>query len=394
MTEHTPEDLDPTGRDLRQYTDELRPQHAVVRNTSGQWVLLRHADVVAAAQDPETYSSRVSAHLQVPNGLDGAEHRAARETLDRYFEPQALAPFEPVFRDIAREMVARIPVGVVVDAVSDLGAQFAVRAQSAWLGWPAKLEPLLLDWMRANHAATRSQDRSRTAAVAEEFDDIIRSVLKPRRVMGDRAPNDVTTQLMHDTINGRPFTDTELVSVLRNWTGGDLGSIALCVGVLFAYLADNPEIQRRLGDDISDADLDAAIDEILRIDDPFVSNRRRTTCPVHVGGTDIPEGAVVKLHWTSANRDEEVFGDPDRFDPAGNAANNIVYGTGPHVCPGRPLATMELRIVLQEVLAARQITPAVGDQARREVAPVGGFHRVPVVLRNRGTSERTRGRLD
>ena len=188
MTEHTPEDLDPTGRDLRQYTDELRPQHAVVRNTSGQWVLLRHADVVAAAQDPETYSSRVSAHLQVPNGLDGAEHRADRETLDRYFEPQALAPFEPVFRDIAREMVARIPVGVVVDAVGDLGAQFAVRAQSAWLGWPAKLEPLLLDWMRANHAATRSQDRSRTAAVAEEFDDIIRSVLKPRRVMGDRAP--------------------------------------------------------------------------------------------------------------------------------------------------------------------------------------------------------------
>ena len=394
MTEHTPDDLDPTGRDLREYTDELRPAHPVVRNSQGQYVLLRHADVVAAAVDADTFSSAVSAHLQVPNGLDGAEHRAARETLDRYFEPEALAPFGPVFRDIARDLLGRVPNGVVVDAVHDLGAQFAVRAQSAWLGWPSKLEPQLLQWMAANHAATRSGDRSRTAAVAEEFDEIIRSVLKPRRSMGDRAPNDLTTRLMHDTINGRPLTDAELVSVLRNWTGGDLGSIALCVGVLFAYLAEHSDIQQRLGSDVSDAELDAAIDEVLRIDDPFVSNRRRTTCPVRVGHTEIPQGAVVKLHWTSANRDADVFGNPDRFDPLGNAADNLVYGIGPHVCPGRPLATMELRIALREVLATRVITPAVDEPARRAVAPIGGFHRVPVVLRDRGSDERTRDRLD
>ena len=381
MSDHIPDELDPSGRDLRAYTDELRPDHRVVRNARGEWVLLRHADVVEAASDAERFSNAVSQHLQVPNGLDGDAHRAARATLDRYFTDEALAPFEPVFRGIARDLFASLPRGGTVEAVHDVGAMFAVRAQSAWLGWPADHEPHLLAWMADNHAATRSGDRSRTAVVASDFDAIIRSITDPRRTDLDAAPDDLTTQLMRDTVEGRPFTDEEIVSILRNWTGGDLGSIALCVGVLFAFLADNPDVQRRLRAGVGNAELDAAIDEVLRIDDPFLSNRRKTTCPVHVAGVDIPEGAHVKLHWTSANRDAAVFTDPDAFDPAANAEHNLVYGIGPHVCPGRPLATLELRVAVQEALAATEwIDWAPGEQAEREVAPVGGYARVPVVL--------------
>lgn len=387
MRDHIPDDTDPTGRDLREYTDELRADHDVVRSVRGEWVLLRHADVVAAAQDPVRFSNDVSAYLQVPNGLDGDAHRAARATLDRYFEPAALTPFEPVFRQIARQLVAELPRGATVDAVHRIGAQFAVRAQSAWLGWPRELEPRLLEWVAANFAASRSGDKDRMAGVAAEFDSIIRSVLEPRRGAETVAGADVTTELMHDVLGGRPFTDAELVSVLRNWTGGDLGSIALCVGVLFAFLAGHPQIQSTLAATADDTEVEAAIDEILRIDDPFTSNRRRTTCPVRVGHADIPEGATVKLHWTSSNRDAAVFEDPDRFDPAANAAHNLVYGLGPHVCPGRGLATMELRVLLQEVLRSAQIQAAADEPAQREVAPVGGFSRVPVVLLDRSTNE-------
>ena len=381
MTDHIPDDLDPAGRDLRAYTDELRPDHRVVRNARGEWVLLRHADVVAAAADAERFSNAVSAYLQVPNGLDGDAHRAARATLDRYFTPEALAPYADAFRRIARDLFAALPRGASVDAVHDIGAVFAVRAQSAWLGWPTDHEPHLLAWMADNHAATRSGDRTRTAVVASDFDAIIRSILAPRRAAGAGAPDDLTTRLMRDTVDGRPFTDEEIVSVLRNWTGGDLGSIALCVGVLFAFLAGHDDVQRRLRSGVSDAELDAAIDEVLRIDDPFLSNRRVTTCPVHIGGVDLPEGARVKLHWTSANRDADVFADPDAFDPEANAPHNLVYGLGPHVCPGRPLATMELRIAVQEALAATSwIGFAEGQSPEREVAPVGGYARVPVLL--------------
>lgn len=78
MTDHMPDDLSAAGRDLRAYTDELRPKHPVVRNTKGEWVLLRHADVLAAAMDHERFSSQVSRYLQVPNGLDGEEHTLYR----------------------------------------------------------------------------------------------------------------------------------------------------------------------------------------------------------------------------------------------------------------------------------------------------------------------------
>ena len=379
MTDHMPDDLSAAGHDLRAYTDELRPRHPVVRNVAGEWVLLRHADVVAAALDHERFSSRVSRYLQVPNGFDGEEHARYREVIARYLSHDALAPFVPVFASVAARLMAELPRHTVLDAVSGIGAVFAVRAQCKWLGWPAELEPRLLAWMEENHAASRSGDRAWMADVADQFDRIILSVILPRRAAAGDAPDDVTTRLCREVVDGRLLTEAELVSILRNWTGGDLGSIALCIGVLVAQVAGQPELAERLRT-APDGEVEAAIDEVLRLDDPFVSNRRITTCPVRIGGQEIPGGARVKLHWTSANRDEAVF-DDNRFDPERNAAANLVYGIGKHACPGRRLATWELRIALQALLASVQsIDLAPGQPPEREVAPVGGYRRVPVIL--------------
>ena len=382
MTDHMPDDLSAAGRDLRAYTDELRPRHGVVRNVDGEWVLLRHGLVVQAALDADRFSSAVSSHLHVPNGLDSAEHAAYRQVLDRFLGPEALAPFHDDFRRVAADLVASLPRGVGIDAVSGLGTRFAVRAQSTWLSWPAALEERLVAWVAENHAATRSGDRAWAARVAEDFDALVRSVLEPRRTgASPGGARDVTTELMRTEVGGRPLSDAEIVSILRNWTGGDLGSIALCVGVLVHHLAVQPALQDRLRAGIPDAELDAVLDEILRIDDPFVSNRRITTCPLTIGGVALPAAARVKLNWTSANRDEAVFGDPDAFDPQANADRNLVYGIGPHACPGRLLATLEMRIVVRELLAATTSIDLDPQQpAERAVSPLGGWARVPVVL--------------
>lgn len=381
MSDHMPEDLSAAGRDLRAYTDELRPRHGIVRNIQGEWVLLRHDLVMQAALDDPVFSSAVSSNLHIPNGLDGAEHSAFRAALDPFLTPQAIAPFAGRFREVATALVATLPREQAVDAVSAIGVRFAVRAQSAWLNWPAALEDRLVAWVAENHAATRSGDRGWTARVAENFDALIREVLEPRRGQPPGNADDVTTQLMHARVDGRPLREAEIISVLRNWTGGDLGSIAQCTGVLTHYLATHPALQAHLRAGVSDAELDAVIDEILRIDDPFISNRRVSTCPVTIGGVDLPAGARVKLNWTSANRDEAVFGDPDALDPQRNADRNLVYGAGKHVCPGRALATLELRIAVQALLAATSSITLDPQQApERAISPVGGWAKVPVVL--------------
>ena len=379
MTEHIPDEVSPAGRDLRAYTDELRPDYPVVRNDRGEWVLLRHDLVRRAALDHSTFSSAVSRFPQVPNGLDGREHTLFRAALDSLLSPAALAPYQADFERIAAELVTSLPRGASVEAVREVGAAFAVRAQSAWLGLAPEMEGRLLDWIEDNHAATRSGDVARTAQVAKEFDDIIRSMLERRAP--DNTLTDVTGELLRIEVGGRRLTQAEIMSVLRNWTGGDLGSIALCVGVLVYHLASDPELQSRLRQGVADAEMDLIIDEVLRIDDPFVSNRRLTTCSVDLGGIGLPEGARVKLHWTSANRDEVTFGDPDGFDPAAHAADNLVYGIGRHACPGRLLATLELSIAIRALLAGTATITLDPDRpAEREVAPVGGWAHVPVLL--------------
>ncbi len=370
---------DPFADDPRTRYDALHHE-PLTRDGNGRWVAVRHADAVAVVTDPETFSSQVSRFLQVPNGLDGAAHREARELLDPFLAPERLTGLAPQLERIAGELAAAVPAGGRLDAVGQLGSVYAVRAQSAWLGWPAEIEPELLAWMADNHAATRSGELERTAAVAHRFDAIIHRLLSFRRIRKPGPPEDLTDELMrvkhHD---GRPLGEDEIVSVLRNWTGGDLGSLALCTGVVLYWLATHPELQDELVD-ADDAAFDAALDEILRIDDPFVSNRRVATLDTVLNGQRVAAGEQLVVNWTAANRDPVVFPDPDDYDPRGNAASNLVYGTGPHICPGRALATLELRVLVRAVLRRHRIAPAPETVPEREQPPVGGFHRVPVVL--------------
>jgi cytochrome P450 len=353
----------------------------VAHRGDGSRTLTRHADVRAAALDDVTFSNATSRFLKVPNGLDGAEHTAFRALVDRYFTSDRLTALEPTLAAIAREVVAEAgALPATIDAV-DLGARFAVRASCAWLGWPAALEPELLEWIDANRAATRSGELARTSQVADWFDSIVRRQVLARRGLTG-APTDVTGELVADESLGRRLTDEEITSILRNWTGGDLDSVALCAGVVLGYLADHGDLQHRLRGGVSEVEANAVIDEILRIDDPFVSNRRRATRSTVVGDQLIAEDQRVVLSWADANRDPDVFGDPDAFDPVGNAGNNLVYGIGRHVCPGRQLATMELRLLTEAVLARAQSVTADPERPReRSAPPPGGYARVPLLLR-------------
>lgn len=358
--------------------DRMRAACALAESPRGV-TLFRHADVVAAARDPQTFSSAASARRAVPNTIDPPEHAAWRGIIDTFFAPAHIAALEPRVRAIADAIVAALPRGTVVDAVGQIGAPFAVRAQTEWLGWQG-IEDELLAWMADNHAATRSGDRARTAAVAAGFDEIIRAQLQRRRELGAAAPVDPTTALLSATFDGQPLSEADIVSILRNWTAGDLASMAAALGVVVCFLAKHPDVQQELRR--RPEGLAAAIDEMLRIDDPFLVNRRVTTMAVHVGDHELASGTRVYLNWASANRDEAVFGDPDVYRPERNAPHNVVYGVGIHACPGRPLATMELIVAVRSLLQATPgIDPASDAAPVRETYPLGGWRRLPVRLR-------------
>jgi cytochrome P450 len=363
--------------DQRGTHDRMRAACPVARSPRGV-TIFRHADVLAAACDPLVFSSAASAFRQIPNSLDGTEHAAYRAAIDPFFAPERMSALEPRIRACARALVAALPRRTALDAVADIGYPFAVRAQTDWLGWHG-VEVELLAWLAESHEATRSTDRSRTAAAAVAFDRIVAAQVRRRRSLGAAAPRDPTTELLELRVGGRLLEDAEIVSILRNWTAGDLGSIASALGVVVHFLAARPDIQAALR--ASPGELAGAIDEMLRIDDPFLVNRRITTTATQVGGFALAAGTRVYLNWASANRDERVFGDPDAYRPHEHAADNLVYGAGVHVCPGRPLATLELVIATETLLSGtRRVEFAPGDAPERETYPAGGWRRVPVLL--------------
>jgi cytochrome P450 len=377
--------------DHRAAFDSLRGRCPVARDAAGTWMLLRHEDVCRAALDAETFSSAASRFQSAPNSMDGDQHRRFGKLVDAFLERNRIGALVPTFREVAEQVVAGLPRGVTIDAIEDLGLLVAVRSQSRWLGWPAAFEQTLCAWVRDNHEATRSGELARTRAISARFDEIVRQQMtRCRAAASSGTPGlDVTAELMRTKVEDpaapggeRLLTESETISVLRNWTAGDLGSVARAIGVVMHYVAAHAELQAKLRRDLPDVgSLDLAIDEMLRMDDPFVLNRRMTTREVDIGGRAIPHGGRVLLNWTAANRDPAVFGAPDAYRPEQNAKHNLVYGIGPHACPGRALATHELREALTAVLRATsavQLSP--NRVATRETLPLGGYASVPIVL--------------
>lgn len=364
----------------------------------GTWAVRGHADVLHVATTPEVYSSAARRHLHVPNGMDGTEHRRFRDVVDRHLHDRRILPLAPIITAVCDEEATGL-VGSVdpVEIVHDYGRQVAVRVQCRWLGWPQSLEPELLDWIEENFAATRSGVAARNADVAAWFDRIVTAIVADRRereAAGEQLPDDPTTALLRDRVadahapgGARPLTDPELVSMLRNWTAGDLGSIAACIGVVVHHVAHDPQEQHRLRElavqeEVHAEELDAAVDEMLRLNDPFPFNKRVTTRETELAGYRVPRGTSVAVNWTAANRDERVFPEPDAYRPHEHRHVNIVYGAGPHICPGRVLSTLQIRGALAALL--RATTSIAPDPARPPVPyafPARGFDTVPVLLR-------------
>jgi len=366
-------------RDQRAAYDAMRESCPVAYSSLFQWSIFRHEDVVRVLVDHETFNNAVSSHLSVPNGMDPPEHTAYRRLIEPYFAPAKMEAFSPICRRIAAALVDLALAKRQVEVMDEIARVFAVRAQCAFLGWPAAVEAPLIKWTKRSRAATRAQDRQALSQLAREFEAIIDEQLVCRQQAQADPSEDVTAGLMNERVWDRPLSNEEIASILRNWTVGEIGTIAASIGILVHFLSTPIELQAQVR--TQPALLPYAIDEILRIDGPLVLNRRVAKRPVVLGGRAIAAGERVSVMWIAANRDGRVFEEPYEFRWDRDATKNLLYGAGIHACPGAPLARLEMGLFLEELLArAADLQLDSKRPATRARYPASGYEELFVRL--------------
>lgn len=329
--------------------DKMRKKCPVAKSDSEKWWVFKHPDIEEILEDSETFSNDVSSHLSVPNSMDPPEHTVYRKLIEPYFTEEVISMFSDDFRTISQTLVSTAVKNNCIEAMGDLGLPYAAHAQCAFLGWPTDLAETLVKWTLENQQAARNQDRNRLIELAKDFKSLVQSIIEQQHLDSEQESQTLTQSLIQEKVNGKRLSLKELTSIFCNWTVGEVGSISASVGIILYYLAKCPHIL----DHIRQADskeMECALDEILRMHGPLVANRRKATKETTIRGQSIKPADTIYINWVSANRDEEVFGDPDKFDPDGNGKSNLLYGKGIHVCPGAPLARMELRIFFDELL--------------------------------------------
>lgn len=402
MTENVHNDWDLRSEEVQKDQvaayDAMRRRCPVAHDEFMGYSVFKNADVQHVLDHPEIYSNVVSTrHVAVPNGMDAPEHTTFRAVNDKYFTPERLEKFAPVIRDAVKTLIAELPRGEEVDVMQGFGQAYAMRVQNAFMGWSACLEQPLTEWIEKNRVATLRRDREEIAKVALEFDGYIRQLLDERREDAAAGnPKDVTAELLTDTVQlpgeePRTMTDEEIVSLIRNWTVGELSTVSATVGVFVNFLARNRAEQDRLRASLADgnaledsSEIALAVEEIMRLEDTLVTNRRVTTRDTELGGRTLPAGSRVTINWASANRDEDAFEDALTYNPHRDQSRNLVYGDGIHVCPGAPLARLELRILLEELLRGTE-SIEIADESEKPatvnaVYPVSGYSVVRAIF--------------
>lgn len=377
MSEARHDDWDPRDasvlEDQRAAYDEMRERCPVAYSEFMGWSLFRHEDVVSALADPATFSS-ASRHLAIPNGMDPPEHAAYRAALAPSFGEERMQALEQPCRAIADDLLGSMLRDGEVELVERFATPLALRTLCAMLGWPQEQWECLGGWTHGNQQAAFSRDRAAGRALAILLSEHVKANLEKHRAAG--GSDDVTDALLATAVDGTSLDDDAIISVLRNWIAGE-GTVAGGLSLVVLHLARDPDLQDRLRGDPSL--IPAAIEELLRYDDPLVANRRTTTREVEIGGRSIGRGEDLTLMWIAANRDPAAFDAADEVRLERRTDAGLVWGQGIHLCLGAPLARLEIRVALEQLLARTRHIEVAGTP-RRAVYPSDGLATVSVRL--------------
>ncbi len=337
---------------------EMREKCPVAYSKFLGWSAFRYADVVEASKNAKVFSSGVGTLEEIeqyteehgegpsiPLRLDAPAHMAYRQIMNPYFSNKAMKDFEPASRELATKLLDDMLPQGKGDVVAGYSDPYPVQSLCALIGWNADDWQQIKTWTTANERGRIRNDMELLKQVNGEWDAYIMEVVRARR---EKPEDDITSWMLAQEKEGAPFGDKTLTAILRLLLHAGHGTTTASISIVLYHLAMNPEWQERLRAD--PAMIPRASEEILRFDGPLVSMPRWVKEKVEMGGRTLCPGEQLHMMYLSANRDPEVFENPDEIDLDRKVNRHLIWGTGPHTCLGMPLAKLEVRVALEEIL--------------------------------------------
>ena len=349
---------------------------------------MRYADVRAIAYDTDSFSSRrVVARENPPNvplpsppiTSDPPHHKPSRMLLLPAFTPQRIDLLIPEARRICNELLDALEGRAAADAAVDYAQHIPVKVIAKLLGIPEAEGDRFRSWIHVFIEDTIVDDGTsaeRLVATAREMDDFFAHYAALRR---QSPQDDLISFLLAARHNGEPLTERHFFGTLRLLLIAGIDTTWSAIGSSLLHLATHPDDCMRL---VRDPTLmPTAVEELLRAYAP-VTMARRVAGDTEVSGCPMKAGEWVLLSFPAANRDPEVFPDPDEVVLDREDNRHAAFGLGIHRCIGSNLARMEITVALEEWLK-RYPRFTLQPNARIEWSqgPVRGPRTVPVLLR-------------
>ena len=358
----------------------------------GFWTVLRHADVAHVARHTDIFSASeggVILENQSPEilamtrnmllAMDPPAHTEHRAPLSLHFRARVIGAIEDRVRDICREIMADARDRRDVEFVHEVASPLPTRVIGELFGLPPA------DWDHIHELAERNtsaQDPDIADAGAGAQASTIEMAMYAIELAANRRraghTDDLTTAILEADFGGQPMSDIEfgsffvqLVTAGNDTTKGMLGS-----GLL--TLLRHPDQLSALRADPTL--IPGAVEEIIRYANPLHYFRRTALADTELAGTRIAAGDKVAMYYTSANRDDEVFNEPQAFDIRRHPNPHLSFGIGSHFCLGVHLARLEGKVFFEELLDSFSTIELTGDPVRIRSNLNNTLKRLPVQL--------------
>jgi cytochrome P450 len=370
--------MDPsTQQDPFPYYAALRRTAAVQQGEGGMFYVSGHAAVLEVLQQPNTFSSQWAntaggppvkgteeemkkifseGYPQVSTmlTLDPPLQTRYRKSVGKAFSTRRIQSLEPRIRKVATDLLDSWPKSGRVDFMRQAAIPFPVRVIADMLSIPFEREADVKRWSDdavASIGVTISAERALEAAHGiVEYQRFMASLLEERQ----REPrDDFLSELLAADFedaegNVRKLETPEMISIIQQIMVAGNEATTKGITEIMKLLVENPDEWKRVRQDPSR--IPAMAEEGLRLASPNQGLFRICTKDTEVAGTVIPKGRMLWVMFGSANRDESVFPDPDRFDPTRrNLNDSFAFGRGAHFCIGAPLARLEIHVLFEEL---------------------------------------------